>query len=166
MTAALNLEVRRLNLGDAQQVRRWLDVLDAYAQDPMGGGQPLPADTRARLPQAWAECAGASSWLAWVGDEAVGLLNAVAGFSTFAARPLLNVHDLAVLPAWRGQGVGRALLRAAEAEARRMGACKLTLEVLSGNTGAAALYASEGYALYALDPAQGTAQFMQKPLRD
>lgn len=160
------MEVRRVDYADAAQMACLVDVLDAYARDPMGGGLALRADVKARLPQALSELAGAASWLAWVDDVAVGLLNAMAGLSTFAARPLLNVHDLAVLPQWRGYGVGRALLRAAEAHARHLGACKLTLEVLSGNTGALALYASEGYAPYALDPAQGTARFMQKPLAD
>jgi len=36
------------------------------------------------------------------------------GFSTFAAAPLINVHDLAVVPGFRGQGIGRRLLEAVE----------------------------------------------------
>jgi hypothetical protein len=44
------------------------------------------------------------------------------------------------------------------------GACKLTLEVLSGNAGAMALYARCGFEAYVLDPAMGQARFMQKPL--
>lgn len=164
MATPVPADIRCVAFSDAAQMAALVQVLDAYARDPMGGGEGLSEEVKARLPQALAACPTAISWLAWVDGEAVGLLNAIEGFSSFAARPLLNVHDLAVLPAWRGRGLGRALLRAAEAHARQRGACKLTLEVLSGNTNAAALYASEGYALYALDPAQGTAQFMQKPL--
>ncbi len=164
MSTGPAIDVRRVDYQDHTQMAVLVRLLNAYAQDPMGGGEALPAESQARLSAALAAFPTALSFLAWVDGQAVGLLNAIEGFSTFAARPLLNVHDLAVLPAWRGRGVGRALLRAAEAEARRRGACKLTLEVLSGNTTAAALYASEGYALYALDPQQGTAQFMQKKL--
>ncbi|MGN6277655.1 MAG: GNAT family N-acetyltransferase, partial [Sphingomonas sp.] len=71
---------------------------------------------------------------------------------------------LAVLPRYRGQGIGRALLAAVEQEAKRRGACKLTLEVLGGNAPAIALYAAEGFAQYGLDPAKGSAQFWEKTL--
>ena len=49
-------------------------------------------------------------------------------------------------------------------EARARGAVKLTLEVLSGNRAAQALYASRGFAGYTLDPAAGHALFWQKAL--
>ena len=55
-----------------------------------------------------------------------------------------------------------ALTAAAEQEAKARGACKLTLEVLSGNAGAYRLYQRLGFANYQLDPAMGQAQFMQK----
>jgi ribosomal protein S18 acetylase RimI-like enzyme len=46
--------------------------------------------------------------------------------------------------------------------ARERGACKLTLEVLSGNAPAMRLYRRIGFAGYQLDPAMGSAQFLQK----
>ena len=45
--------------------------------------------------------------------------------------------------------------------ARERGACKMTLEVLAGNTSAVTAYARLGFAPYALDPAMGEARFMQ-----
>jgi ribosomal protein S18 acetylase RimI-like enzyme len=84
------------------------------------------------------------------------------GFSTFACRPLVNVHDLAVAGAYRGQRIGERLLAFVETLARKRGACKLTLEVLSGNASAMRLYARAGFAQYELDPAAGQAGFMQK----
>jgi ribosomal protein S18 acetylase RimI-like enzyme len=105
----------------------------------------------------------AFSILAFDGDRApVGLVNCLEGFSTFKCRPLVNVHDVAVLPAYRGRGIAKAMLAEAEHQARRRGAVKMTLEVLSGNTVALALYRRIGYGAYQLDPALGTAQFMQK----
>ena len=94
----------------------------------------------------------------------VGLANCFTGFSTFAAQPLINVHDLAVLPGYRRRGVGGALLRAVEAEAVRRGASKVTLEVLSGNERAKALYLALGYGDYQLEPAAGHALLWQKIL--
>jgi ribosomal protein S18 acetylase RimI-like enzyme len=74
----------------------------------------------------------------------------------------LNIHDIAVLPDCRGQGVGQALLAAAEQLAIDRGCCKLTLEVLTGNARALQSYLRFGFAPYALDPAAGQASFMQK----
>lgn len=69
---------------------------------------------------------------------------------------------MAELPTHHGQGVTARMLRQAEAVARQRGAVKMTLEVLSGNAPALALYRRLGYAGYRLDPAIGTAEFMQK----
>ena len=56
-----------------------------------------------------------------------------------------EVLTLAVLPALRRQGLGRALLQAAMAEARRRGAASMTLEVAVDNVAARDLYTSAGF---------------------
>ena len=94
----------------------------------------------------------------------MGLINCFEGFSTFAARPLLNIHDLVVLAEQRGGGIGQQLLSAAEAAARERDCCKLTLEVLGNNHAALQSYARFGFRAYQLDPAAGTARFLEKPL--
>ena len=43
--------------------------------------------------------------LAFDGDAPVGLVNCIEGFSTFACKPLVNVHDVAVLSSHRGRGI-------------------------------------------------------------
>ena len=139
-------------------------LLDAYARDPMGGGAPLSDHARANLVHGLAATPGAFSLIARDNGEPVGLANCLPGFSTFAAAPLVNIHDIAVLPGHRGKGIGKALMQAVEDEARRRGACKVTLEVLSGNTNAKALYARLGYGDYQLDPESGNALFWQKRL--
>ena len=141
-----------------------LALLDAYARDPMGGGSPLNDQTRERLIAALNATPGAFSLIARIGDEAVGLVNCFTGFSTFAAAPLINVHDFVVVSGHRGRGIGKVLLTAVEAEASSREACKITLEVLSGNAPAKALYAACGFGDYQLDPAAGHALFWQKTL--
>jgi len=74
----------------------------------------------------------------------VGLANCFMGFSTFAARPLVNIHDLVVLPGYRGKGIGQALLQAVEQIAKERGCCKLVLEVRTDNP-AERLYRREGF---------------------
>lgn len=158
------LAVRLADYGNRGDAAAIVALLDAYARDPMGGGRGLDEAVRERLVPALGAFPGAFSLLAFDGDEAVGLANCFTGFSTFAARPLVNIHDIVVSPGHRGKGIGRALMLAVEAEARARGACKVTLEVLGGNAPAKALYASLGYGNYALDPEAGTAQFWEKKL--
>lgn len=141
-----------------------LTLLDEYARDPMGGGAPLPGDTRARLIPEIRKRPGVRILLAFRNDRAVGLLTTIEGFSTFAAKPLLNIHDAVVSQDHRGQGISTRLLEAAEALALRLGCCKLTLEVLEGNTVAQAAYRSFGFSGYALDPRMGSALFWEKKL--
>nr|WP_231374662.1 MULTISPECIES: GNAT family N-acetyltransferase [unclassified Polaromonas] len=143
-------------------------LLDAYAQDPAGGGEALSAFSKANLVKELAARPQAFSVLAFSGDEGgeggqpIGLVNCIEGFSTFACRPLVNVHDVAVLASHRGQRVGEQMLALVEEISRKRGACKLTLEVLQGNASAVRLYERVGFAGYQLDPAMGQAQFFQK----
>lgn len=142
-----------------------VSLLDAYARDPMGGAEPLSDFARTNLVAALAARPQAYSVLAFGGvngETPVGLVNCIEGFSTFACRPLVNIHDVVVLDGYRGQRVAEAMLELAEQIARQRGACKLTLEVLQGNAGAIRLYQRVGFANYQLDPATGHAQFWQK----
>ncbi|MEC9189798.1 MAG: GNAT family N-acetyltransferase, partial [Planctomycetota bacterium] len=79
---------------------------------------------------------------AFSGDQPVGLVNCFVGFSTFRAKPLINVHDLCVHHQYRGQGVGRRLLSAVAQHAQDHGFCRVTLEVRSDNEIARGLYHS------------------------
>lgn len=139
-------------------------LLDEYARHPMGGGKGLSDFVKNQLAAQLAARPHAKVLLAWEGEAAIGLLIAFEGFSTFACRPLLNIHDVVVSAPWRGQGHAKALFAAAEDLARQSGCCKLTLEVLSGNHGAQKLYRALGYEGYQLDPAAGQALFWQKKL--
>lgn len=139
-----------------------VELLDAYARDPAGGGEALSEFTRANLIAELSMRPFIFSVLAFEGSAAVGLVNAIEGFSTFACRPLVNIHDVVVLPGHRRRGIAARLFAEVEAIARERGACKLTLEVLSGNHSARTLYERLGFAGYRLDPAMGHAQFMQK----
>lgn len=156
------LRVLRADYADPAHARALVHLLDAYARDPAGGAQPLSDFARANLVQELARRSTAFSVLAMDSDEPVGLVNCIEGFSTFACRPLVNVHDVAVLAAHRGRGIAERMLEKVEQIARERGACKLTLEVLSGNRSAIRLYGRAGFAPYALDAAMGQAQFFQK----
>ncbi|MGE5472488.1 MAG: GNAT family N-acetyltransferase [Bacteroidota bacterium] len=160
----MNLTVTSLDLNDIEQAQCWLQLLDHYACDPMGGGDGLSEYAKLHLVATMREVPGFHGALAWLDGKAVGLIDCFAGFSTFAARPLLNIHDIVVHADVRGRGIGQALLAWAEQRARELGCCKLTLEVLSNNKRAMASYEQAGFAPYVLDPAAGQALFLQKYL--
>jgi ribosomal protein S18 acetylase RimI-like enzyme len=156
------IEVARARYDDPAHAAALVELLDAYARDPAGGGEPLSDFARANLIDSLAARPFIFSVLAFEHNVPVGLVNAIEGFSTFACRPLVNVHDVVVLQSHRGRGIAARLFAEVESIARERGACKLTLEVLSGNRAARSLYEKLGFADYQLDPAMGHAQFMQK----
>lgn len=168
MSTSPRFHVCRADYADPNHAAALVRLLDAYARDPMGGGEPLSEFAKTHLVSSLAARPQAFSVLAFEsGDHptdgrVVGLVNCIEGFSTFACRPLVNVHDVAVLPDYRGQRIAEMMLALVEDIARERNACKLTLEVLEGNAGAIRLYHRVGFANYQLDPAMGQAQFLQK----
>ena len=157
------IEIRDADLADSADATAVVDIVNAYAEDPMGGGAALPSDVRTRLVPGLRAHPTTFVLLALVDGRPVGVAICFHGFSTFSARPLVNVHDLAVLPEARGRGVARALLAAVEARARARGCCKLTLEVLEANRPARALYARVGFTDVAVGDSPWT-RFLAKPL--
>ena len=165
MSVVTSLRVCQADYANPAHAAVLVQLLDMYARDPLGGGQGLSEFAKAHLVPGLAARPQAFSVLAFVGEDdskPAGLVNCIEGFSTFACQPLVNVHDLAVRPEFRGQRVGERMLELVESIARRRGACKLTLEVLQGNLGAQRLYQRAGFSNYQLDPAMGHAQFLQK----
>lgn len=144
--------------------RAIVHLLDAYASSINGGGQALSSEVKENLPSALAARPTAHVVLAMAGDEPAGLVISFEGFSTFQCRPLLNIHDVVVAEKYRGQGLSKRLLATVEEMAMRLDCCKLTLEVLEGNTIAQAAYRACGFQGYELDPSLGKALFWEKKL--
>lgn len=141
--------------------RAVVELLDAYANDIMGGATPLTEFVKSNLCDELAARPSIAVRLGFVDGSPAGLCVANEGFSTFACRPLLNIHDIVVAPAFRGRGVARALIGAMREVAVGRGCCKLTLEVLENNAVARGLYASCGFVSYELDPKAGKALFLE-----
>lgn len=158
------MDIRIADLRDPVDAADLVSLLDAYARDLMGGGEPLPDDVKKRLPGDLAARPTAFVILVRVDGAAAGAAVCFEGYSTFAAAPLVNLHDFIVAPRFRGMGVARAMMEELERQARSRGCCKITLEVLSNNHRAKGIYAQAGFAGYELDPAAGQALFLQKKL--
>jgi ribosomal protein S18 acetylase RimI-like enzyme len=154
-----DLTIIEADLADDAHGRDVVAMTAAYAEDAMGNGGTLPDDVLSRLVPALRAHPTTVVLLAYVSGRVVGIATCFLGFTTFAARPLLNIHDLAVLPEHRGRGVGRALLRAAEESARRRGCVKLTLEVQEHNHRARRVYEAAGFTQAHATAAAGGALF-------
>lgn len=161
-----SITVLRADCADPVHAAALVLLLDAYARDPAGGGEGLSDFAKQHLVRELAARPQAYSVLAFDGAQPVGLVNCIEGFSTFACKPLVNVHDVAVLSSHRGRGIAEQMLALAESIAKERGAVKMTLEVLSGNQPAMRLYERIGYGGYQLGQVMGTASFMQKWLVD
>jgi ribosomal protein S18 acetylase RimI-like enzyme len=122
-----------------------IELLDMYCRDEFGDKQPLSDHARIDLIPGLVNHGAARVFLAYEDVRPIGMAICFVGFSTFRAKPLLNIHDIAVRPEARGKGIGRELLKAVEEDARALGCCKVTLEVRADNLRAQALYKSVGF---------------------
>ena len=166
MPSSRPIQIRPADLDCPEEAEAVVALLDAYAADPMGSGEPLARDVRNRLVPALRQVPGHLVLLAFARQHAVGLAVCFQGFSTFRARPLLNIHDLAVLPDHRRRGVATALLAAVEAQALRRGCCKLTLEVREDNPAAESLYRRLGFGAGSSGGKPAQYRFLEKRLGD
>ena len=110
------------------------------------------------------------AWLVEVGGEVAGYAVLALGYSLEHRGRDAFVDDLYLVPARRGQGLGRLALDAVEAAARDRGVVALHLEVERGNARAQALYRRVGFEdrdrkllTKRLGPQAGTAEAPQTP---
>ena len=159
-----DLSIVQADLASPEHERDIMAMTLMYACDEMGNSAPLPADVLKRLVPGLRAHPTTIGFLAYLGGKAVGIANCFLGFSTFAAKPLINIHDLAVVPEFRGQGIGRALLDAVAEHARQRGCVKLTLEVQESNRRARQAYESAGFAQMIYGTHTGGSLYYSKPL--
>lgn len=158
------IELMQVDYQNQKQGEDLVMLLNAYALDPMGGGEALAEDVQKNLVAALAKRSDFLSVIAYVDGQPAGIINCVEGFSTFKCKPLLNIHDCGVLKEYRGLGLSQYLFAEVEKVACERGCCKLTLEVLQGNVIAQNAYRKLGFSGYELDAEAGQAMFWEKKL--
>lgn len=160
----MNLIIIQVDYCDSRHAQDLVFLLNHYASDVSGGGKPLSESVKKSLAQELSKRPDAFSFLAYDNEQPIGLINCIEGFSTFAAKPLMNVHDVIVHADHRGHGIASKMLKEVQQISQQRGCCKMTLEVLSNNESAKRVYERFGFTEYQLDPSFGTALFMQMPL--
>ena len=132
---ALDIEIREAGPDDAARIAELLGHL-GYPADAVA----IPARLAA------VSAAGGAILLGGPRRAAAGLVGVQAFPVLHASAPVGYITALVVAPTARGQGVGRALVAAAEAWARTAGCSRLTVTSAEHRAGAHAFYPQLGLA--------------------
>ena len=157
-----SVEIIRADYTNSKQRSAIPYLLNAYAKDLLGFRRKIKDHVLDALVPGLERTQNAVVLLARTEGEYVGMAICFLGFSTFHAKSLINIHDFMVLEDFRGQGIGRALLKEIEIIAHDMDCCKITLEVQENNTPARRLYRSGGFKDSFLDQEAGSQLSMTK----
>jgi GNAT superfamily N-acetyltransferase len=120
-------------------------LMNCYRTDPMGGVAEMTGDEAKKIIKDLQCHPTYSGFFVKSGDEFVGLANCFTNYSTFKAKPLLNIHDFIVSPQWRGKKAAEFLLNEMSKCLKDKGYCRINLEVRDDNPRAMALYKRVGF---------------------
>lgn len=139
-SAAPRLHVRRARRSEAPAAAFLLrvafaEVAGEYTPEALAFTLADPEALRRRMDEG-------AVWMAFLDDEPVGTLSA------YCSTEGLHLRSLAVHPAARGHGVGRALLAAAERFGRNRGHSRVFLRTTPFLNAAIALYSRAGFTLH------------------
>jgi GNAT superfamily N-acetyltransferase len=155
VTAAF--DIRTMMDGDRKAVTDLIWELNRF-EDAITGNRATDRETAAqcllandgRLSES-----GGVHYVATVDGKVIGYLCAVIDLAPVYIRADLRRHvwiaDLIVTEGMRGQGIGKALLAAADTFARDRGLKHILIGVVVGNTATDGLYAAMGYRTYAME---------------
>jgi GNAT superfamily N-acetyltransferase len=166
MTAkrADNVTIVDADLSRGEHQQALVAMLDAYMRDPMEGGAPPSERVKRDLVPGLRAHPACHVFLAYREGVAVGFTICFLGFSTFLARPLINIHDIFVDSSIRGTGIGAMLLGRIEAKAHELNCCRITLEVRQDNHVARGLYRKVGFDQVVVGAERAAMEFWHKPL--
>jgi len=110
----MNIKVIKANYLNTKHEKEIQKLLNIYASDPMGGGKPLNKKIKENIVKELSKLPYAFSLIAYANEGPIGLANCFESFSTFACKPLINIHDFVVLEKCRGNGVSQKMLNKVE----------------------------------------------------
>lgn len=141
---ATDIEIIQADLDNPKHAADIVNIVDLFAKDPMGQNEPLSEEVRVDMIAEMKKIPTTMTYIAYMGEKALGIVTCFIGYSTFTASKTFKIHDVAVHPDARGLGIGTKLLETVEAEAEELGCSKITLEVRTDNP-AKKLYEREGF---------------------
>ncbi|MBP1618506.1 MAG: GCN5-related N-acetyltransferase [Bacteroidetes bacterium] len=141
-----SIEVDFCNYSDPDDLKAVALFVNEYIEEEYGIEHVLKPLYQLRLVNGLNEHPKSVVLLAKVGGVYAGLLVGFENFSTFTAKPMINIHDVFVSPDFRGRGIGRKMIEKIESIASERSCSRVTLEVRHDNVVAQELYKSVGFA--------------------
>lgn len=141
----MELSIKKVNLKNIVHCKKLIKLLNDYMNDPMGNNRPLPKKQAPLIISGLKKHKGFLGFFVLINDEFAGLANCNINFSTFQAKPLINIHDFIVAPEFRNRGAGSFLLAGIIKYASQNGFCRVNLEVREDNLTAKSLYEKMGF---------------------
>jgi ribosomal protein S18 acetylase RimI-like enzyme len=133
--------IRKARLADLESLTRLLGQL--FEQEAEFHADP--ALQKAGLRRLLKPKAPAGVFVAEARGQVLGMVSLLLITSTALGKPVALLEDLVVDAAWRGQGLGSALLDHALSQAYQLGLGRVTLLTDPGNRRAQKLYHSRGF---------------------
>lgn len=135
----------KIDLNKDEHCQQLLRLLDTYMQDEMGNGAPMPKEMAPKILDGLKNYVGYLGFFALADGQYAALANCNKNYSSFKAKPLINIHDFVVHPDFRGKGVGKYLLDSIAEYGKQNGYCRINLEVRNDNVKAQKLYKKAGF---------------------
>lgn len=145
MSTDMKIQIVEGDLHIPEHAEGFLKLTAAYMADPMGKAESWNEEQKQAVIKAMKDHPCALILFAKVDDQFVGICTCFYAYSTFLAKPLLNIHDIYVHESFRGHGVGKTLIQKLDEKALSKGCGKITLEVRKDNLNARDLYKSQGF---------------------
>jgi len=141
----MELSILKVDLQDSIHVSQVIKLLNDYMNDPMGNNRPMEKSLAPKIISGLKAHSGFLGFFVMAGDQYAGLANCNINFSTFQAKPLINIHDFIVAPEFRNIGAGHFLLSGIINYALQNNFCRVNLEVREDNLVAKSLYKKLGF---------------------
>lgn len=139
------MKLVQVDLTNEAHSKAVISLLNDYMLDEMGIGEAMPEELGPRIVNGLKVHRAYLGFLVQIENDFAALANCNLNFSTWKAKPLINIHDFIVSPHFRKKGVGLFLLKAIEDYARDNGYCRINLEVRHDNYKAQNLYKKAGF---------------------
>lgn len=133
------------NLSNPVHQEAFIKLMNCYRTDPMGGAGLMTDEESRKIIGDLLMHPTYSGYFVRAGEEFIGLANCFTNYSTFKAKPLLNIHDFIVVSEWRGKKAAEFLLVEIGKYLKLKGYCRINLEVRNDNPRAQALYKRVGF---------------------
>lgn len=141
----MEFKLLEADLNNSEHAAQIIKLLNDYMNDPMGNNSPMAKELAPKIIGGLKRHPAFLGFFVLADEQYAGLANCNVNFSTFQAKPLINIHDFIIAPEFRKNGVGQFLLHEIIRYASDHGFCRITLEVREDNLRAKSLYKKLGF---------------------